>query len=62
MRVHQCPRCELKFFDEATVKDHLIADHNVEPDQLEQHLPGWSQEHRERRDAPDLLHPERDRR
>lgn len=29
-RVRQCPRCELRFFDEWELEDHLRADHRVD--------------------------------
>ena len=35
MRVHQCPKCELRFPDENEVKQHLIDDHHVDPEQLD---------------------------
>jgi hypothetical protein len=44
MRVHQCPKCELRFPDENEVKQHLIDDHHVEPEELDRigsgHRPG----------------------
>ena len=61
MSVRHCPRCELRFSDEAGVKDHLILDHRVEPEKLEERLPGWTPDHKERRDAPDLMHPDPNR-
>lgn len=33
--VRQCPRCELRFRDDAEVKWHLEADHGVDRDLLE---------------------------
>ena len=57
MRVHQCPHCELRFAEEAEVKDHLTADHDMEPERLREHPPGWREEMREERRAPDLMHP-----
>ncbi len=39
MAVRQCPRCELRFRDEAELKSHLVADHGVDPEQLEQPYP-----------------------
>jgi hypothetical protein len=60
MRIHQCPRCELRFRDEADTKDHLVSDHQVDPESLERHLAGWTQETASRRDAPDLMRPRRD--
>ena len=35
MRVHQCPKCELRFADENEVKQHLIDDHGVPPEELD---------------------------
>lgn len=61
MYVHHCPRCELRFSNEADVKDHLINDHSVEPETLKERLPGWTRDHEERRDAPDLMHPDPNR-
>lgn len=37
MAVRQCPRCELRFRDEAELRGHLVDDHHVDPDQLEHH-------------------------
>lgn len=34
MAVRQCPKCELRFSDEHQVKQHLIADHGVDPEEL----------------------------
>ena len=42
MRVHQCPRCELRFRDETEAKDHLINDHKVDPERLEKKARGWN--------------------
>jgi hypothetical protein len=49
----QCPRCELRFLTDVEVRDHLILDHNMQPEQLElpYPLPG-SQGPRARREAP----------
>lgn len=60
MRVHQCPRCDLRFRGEAEIKDHMVNDHDVDPESLERHVAGWTHEVEERRDAPDLLHPNRE--
>lgn len=35
MRVHQCPKCELRFSDENEVKQHLVDDHGVAPEELD---------------------------
>lgn len=35
MPVHQCPKCELRFYDEHEVREHLIDDHGVDPELLE---------------------------
>lgn len=58
MRVHHCPRCELRFRDEAEAKDHLVNDHGVDPERLERRAPGWNPDapHRE---EPDLVNPTR---
>ncbi len=31
----QCPRCELRFLNDSEVRDHLILDHGMDPEQLE---------------------------
>jgi hypothetical protein len=35
----QCPRCELRFVTDVEVRDHLILEHGMEPEQLEQPYP-----------------------
>lgn len=35
----QCPRCELRFLTDVEVRDHLIVDHKMEPEQLAQPYP-----------------------
>lgn len=35
MAVHQCPKCELRFSDSNEVKQHLIDDHGVAPEDLD---------------------------
>jgi hypothetical protein len=60
MRVHQCPRCELRFPDENEVKQHLVDDHRVEPESLERHLSGGHPDVRPHRDAPRPSHGEVD--
>jgi hypothetical protein len=35
----QCPRCELRFRVDAEVRDHLIAEHGMLPEQLEHPYP-----------------------
>ncbi|MGH8897697.1 MAG: hypothetical protein ACRDZ4_11910 [Egibacteraceae bacterium] len=35
----QCPRCELRFLVDAEVRDHLIDDHGMLPEQLEHPYP-----------------------
>ena len=45
MRVHQCPKCELRFLDEAEVKSHLIVDHGLSGEQLEEPLHGVHRRH-----------------
>ena len=59
MRVHHCPQCDLRFVNEPDLKDHLVTDHGVEPDRLEQHLTGWTEQHEHRRTDPDLMRPRR---
>ncbi|HWB70610.1 MAG TPA: hypothetical protein VG452_00190 [Egibacteraceae bacterium] len=36
MRIHQCPRCELRFRDEPQLSDHLVLDHSLDPEVAEQ--------------------------
>lgn len=36
MAVHQCPKCDLRFSDLNEVKQHLVADHGVEPEEVDQ--------------------------
>ena len=50
MAVHQCPKCELRYRNENEVKQHLIDDHGVEPEDLESHPSG----------SRPGLHPHRD--
>jgi hypothetical protein len=38
MALHTCPRCELRFELEAEVRDHLIADHHLDPDAVRPHF------------------------
>jgi hypothetical protein len=44
MSVHQCYRCELRFADLNEVRDHLVHDHDLDPEAVEAHygrlLPG----------------------
>lgn len=35
MSVHQCPRCELRFRNEAELNYHLTSDHRVDPQSVE---------------------------
>jgi hypothetical protein len=35
----QCPRCELRFRTDVEVRDHLINDHGMLPEQLEYPYP-----------------------
>jgi hypothetical protein len=51
--VHQCPKCELRYRDINEVREHLIAEHGVEPETLERHLSGLRTGVHERRRAPD---------
>ncbi|MGH8902597.1 MAG: hypothetical protein ACRDYA_13205 [Egibacteraceae bacterium] len=39
MTVKQCPRCELRFRVDAEVREHLIDDHGMLPEQLEHPYP-----------------------
>jgi hypothetical protein len=52
MRVHQCPKCELRYRDEHEVKQHLVDDHGVDPEDLEQHPSGGLPGVHPHRDAP----------
>lgn len=52
MRVHQCPKCELRYRDDHEVKQHLVDDHGVDPENLEQQLSGDRRGTRPHRDAP----------
>jgi hypothetical protein len=36
MRIHNCPKCELRFADHNEVREHLIDDHGVPPDLLDE--------------------------
>ena len=49
MAAHQCPRCELRFADAPEVRDHLVRDHDVDPETLERspRLTGGVHPHRE---------------
>jgi hypothetical protein len=38
MAVRQCPRCDLRFRDEAELRSHLGDDHGLDPEALERHL------------------------
>lgn len=40
MAVHQCPKCDLRYRGENEVKQHLVDDHGVDPEQLEHHFSG----------------------
>lgn len=57
MHVHQCPQCELAFANEAEVRDHLVNDHDADPEALEQRPRGWSRGKPDERTSPDLMHP-----
>ena len=37
MPVHQCPKCELRFSGNAELKEHLIGDHDVDPESLDRY-------------------------
>jgi hypothetical protein len=52
MRVHQCPKCELRYRDDHEVKQHLVDDHGVDPEELEHHLSGERHGTRPHRDVP----------
>jgi hypothetical protein len=58
MRVHQCPKCELRFPDENEIKQHLIDDHHVDPETLDPRG-GWSRtDIRPHRDTPSPSGPD----
>lgn len=57
MHVHQCPRCELAFPNEASVKDHMILDHGADAEAIEHRPRGWSRTAPGERTSPDLVHP-----
>ncbi|CAN5137687.1 hypothetical protein BH20ACT9_BH20ACT9_06450 [soil metagenome] len=40
MRVHQCPKCELRFPHEAELKGHLRTDHGLTGEQVAEPLRG----------------------
>ena len=54
MRIHQCPRCELRFRDENEVRAHLTDDHGLEPQAFEPHFTGKPQGVHSRRHTPDV--------
>lgn len=54
MRVHQCPKCELRYADENEVKQHLIDDHRVAGEELEHHMSGVRPGIHPHRDAPSV--------
>ena len=56
MRVHQCPRCELRFREKSEVAAHLIDEHGVDPDAIEQHLSGRREGIHVHRRAPNPAH------
>lgn len=60
MRIHQCPRCELRYVDEYEVKQHLVDDHKVDPETLERHLSGHVVEVHPHRNPPRASHGEVD--
>jgi hypothetical protein len=37
MSIHTCPRCELRFERENELRDHLVADHRLDPDAMRAH-------------------------
>lgn len=54
MRVHQCYHCELRFRSEQEVRDHLVRDHDVDPEAVDHHytaLPKGVHPHRRPPDA-----------
>lgn len=34
LRVHHCPRCALRFLHDSELRDHLIEDHGLAPEQV----------------------------
>lgn len=55
MRVHSCPRCDLRFGDEPELTDHLDKDHGVERSTLDHRYRLTHGAHPHRR-APDPTH------
>ncbi len=53
MRIHQCPKCELRYPNESEVKDHMVRDHGVQPESLEHHFSGMAGGVHPHRHAPD---------
>lgn len=60
MRVHQCPKCELRYPDESEVRDHLVRDHGVQPEKLEHHFSGMTGGVHPRHHVPNPAHTESD--
>lgn len=52
MPVHQCPKCELRYRGDNEVKQHLVDDHGVEPEQLEHQFSGDRHGTQAHRQAP----------
>ena len=52
MAVHQCPKCELRYHDANEVKQHLIDDHDVNPEDLEPHASSSRTDLHVHRDVP----------
>jgi hypothetical protein len=42
--VSQCPRCELRFPSKGEVRDHLVAEHGVDPETLADPTPSLARE------------------
>jgi len=51
--VSQCPRCELRFSTAGELRDHLVAEHGVDPDTLADRTPSLAKEVRPQRRDPD---------
>jgi len=50
--VHQCPRCELRFFNPAELRDHFSLDHHADPATFDR----YRYTPRSARSAPDQAH------
>lgn len=56
MVAQQCIRCELKFRDLPEVRDHLVRDHGLDPEEIAPHYGALPPGVHTRRRAPDPTH------